>query len=147
MDALYLCLAIVPVLAIMAAFGMGAFWKTAGQIVTIPPGLIMAAVVVSVALSVLIFGTRYSLRENGVFVQFAVLFRMTIPYRDITSVKTASSVQASAALSQRRIRISWRDPSVPWGRTCDISPRDEERFLSLLKHRVPPEAWDFPAQK
>ncbi len=133
----YVALGIIPMLAVVAAFGMG--WRA------VPLALVAVAVVVLLALSGLVLGTWYALREHDLYVRFAVFFRVTIPYADITSVRIVDSVQASSALDRRRVRIEWRDAAVPWERVCDVSPADRERFLALLKSRVSPQAWALTA--
>ena len=145
MDAFYLCLGAVPLLAVLLALIVDVSWTGAGPAIAMPPALVFLAVLVLLLLSGLVLGTRYSLREAGLFVQFAFFSSVTIPYADITSVDIVNSVQASAALSRRRIRITWKDPSVPWERRRDISPRDEAGLLALLRQRVTPQAWHIEA--
>ena len=142
---LYALLLAVPLLAMLVALGVGAYAKGGGAMVIVPPALAVVVVLAWLALSGLVLGTRYVLRADELRVRFAIFWNVAIPYAAITRVDIVDSVQASAALSRRRIRIAWSDPSVPWERRCDVSPRDEPRFLALLQHRVPPLAWKLPA--
>lgn len=144
-DVLYMCLGFLPVLAVAFAFVMNSLWSGVTQVIAIPPAIMSVAVIVLVLLACLALGTKYSILENGVYVQFALFWRVTIPYCDITRVQMVNSVQASSALSRRRIRISWKDQSVPWEHMRDLSPRQEGLFLSLLRCHVKPEAWNISA--
>lgn len=145
MDAFYFWLGAVPLLAVLLALIVNVSWTGEDPAIAVPPVLVLLAVLVLLLLSGLVLGTRYSVREAGLFVQFAFLSSVTIPYADITSVDIVNSVQASAALSRRRIRIRWNDPSVPWERRREISPRDEAGLLALLRQRVTPQAWHIEA--
>jgi hypothetical protein len=142
-DALYMCLGFLPVLAIAFAFVMNALWPGVTQVIVIPPAILAVAVIVLVLLACLVLGTKYSILENGVYVKFAIFWRVTIPYCEITRVQKVDSVQASSALSRHRIRILWKDQSVPWEHMRDLSPRQEAHFLSLLKRHVKPEVWNI----
>lgn len=142
-DILYMCLGFLPVLAVAFAFVMNDLRPGEAQVMAVPPAIMVVAVIVLALLACLALGTQYSILENGVYVQFAVFWRVTIPYSDITRVLRVNSVQASSALSSNRIRILWKDPSAPWEHMRDLSPRQEGLFLSLLKSHVKPEAWNI----
>lgn len=75
--------------------------------------------------------TYYVLTENGLIIRSGPITK-TIPYESITKAKPVRSWMSSAALSSRRVEISFGRYDM-----IHISPLDEYIFLAELQKRCP----------
>jgi len=92
--------------------------------------------VLSTALLLVLFwwlyrSTAYTLTDDSLFVRCGPL-NWHIAYRDITSVSWTNNPISSAALSLRRLKISYGK----WAFVM-ISPPDRDAFIAALRRRVP----------
>ena len=125
-----------PVAAMMLARLQNGAVPMALQVTMFGTSLLIAAIFV---------GTYAYFEPEHLVVRVAWVFGRRIPYAQITEVVNVVSWQKGAALSKRRLRISWQQPSLPWISSVDVSPRAEAKFIALLQPLVPPTAWAVKA--
>jgi hypothetical protein len=77
----------------------------------------------------LYFATQYVVTAHRLIVR-GVVARLDVPLDQITRIEPTHSMVSAPAWSFDRLRISYGQ-----GRSCMISPRDRDRFLSLLRER------------
>lgn len=111
------------------------------QIGTVPLGLQVTMFGTALLLVGLVAGTYAYFETDQLVVRVAWVFGRKIPYAQITQVTRVVSWQKGAALSKRRLRISWQQLALPWASTVDVSPRAETEFMALLQRHVPATAW------
>ncbi len=111
------------------------------QINTVPLSLQVTMSGTALLLVALVVGTYADFETDHLVVRVAWVFGRKIPYVEIKRVARVLSWRKGAALSKRRLRISWQQPALPWLSSVDVSPRAEAEFIALLQRHVPETAW------
>jgi Bacterial PH domain len=97
-----------------------------GMIVPSVIGVVVAIVVITGEL-----GTYYVIEDTEIHI-YGMFIRMgKVPIDNITSIKRSYNPLAAPALTLKRLKITYGK----WGEMCLISPKEEKRFLEILKEK------------